>query len=345
LIVDGPPGSVVLSGMWIASLPGHHLFVRGLHVAPQPLVGFPQGAVTLSYQGTIWFEDCVFTGDVADNQSSAPGLGIACCPQFPQPSLTLVRCRITGGDGTDALPHTPARPGAPGAALMWASVTIHECLLQGGKGGDGDPFVGGNPFLASGGSGLGFSEGSVSILGCTLQGGDEGLDNPLETMPGSGLSLNLTDANVRDTEMHAGSVNGHGTPAPDIQATGSSLVAFPAALRSLSVPSPLREGEDSVVHVQGEVGDEVWVYLGLSAALKPMEFKQGDFVLDDVFPAPAILGAITAASGELDVPFHLPQLPTGIDGVLITLQSAVMPASGGFLLGSGSALVWLDDAL
>jgi hypothetical protein len=97
--------------------------------------------------------------------------------------------------------------------------------------------------------------------------------------------------------------------------------------------------------VQGEVGDEVWVLVGLSAALKPMLLKQGDFVLDDVLPSPVILGAITDASGVLDTAFHLPNLPTGIDGVLITLQSAVMPASGGFLLGSGSALVWIDDTL
>jgi len=354
LIVDGPPGSVVLSGLWIAALGGHPIFVRGLHVAPQPLVGFPLGAVVMFYQSTIWFEDCVFTGAAATDEIASPGLGLPCCSPFPAISVTLVRCTITGGDGADEVPGvSPARQGATGANLSRAGVTIHECLVQGGKGGDGDPFVGGNPYLALGGTAVFcYDHVSASVLGCTLQGGDEGLNNPAETMPGSGLFLYLSDVfqyqsdvNVRDSEIHAGNVNGAGTPAPDIQSPASSVVFYPAALRSLSVPSPLREGERSVLHVQGEVGDEVWAFLGLSAGLKPMEFKQGDFVLDDVFPCSAILGAITDASGVLDTAFQLPNLPAGIDGVVITLQSAVMPASGGPLLGSGSALVWIDDAL
>jgi len=36
--------------------------VRGLHVAPLPLVGLPSGAVEASTRGKVWFEDCVFTG-------------------------------------------------------------------------------------------------------------------------------------------------------------------------------------------------------------------------------------------------------------------------------------------
>jgi hypothetical protein len=348
LIVDGPPGSVVLSGLRIASAVGDsHVFVRGLHVAPPPLVAFGTGAVEAASLGTIWFEDCVFTGAVSVDQTSVPGLGTPCCiPPFAN-AMTLVRCMITGADGADEVPGvSPARPGAPGVSLGLIAATIHECLLQGGKGGDGDPFVGGNPVLANGGSGLNFVLFvSGSVLGCTLQGGDEGLNNPAATMPGSGLSLYISGVNVRDSEIHAGSVNGAGTPAPDIQSPASSVVTYPAALRSLSVPSPLREGESSVLHVVGEVGDGVWVFLGLSAYLKPMEFKQGDFVLGDVFPTPVILGAITDASGVLDTAFQLPNLPTGIDGVLITLQSAVMPGSGGFLLGTGSALVWIDDTL
>jgi hypothetical protein len=347
LIVDGPPGSVVLSGLRIHSeVPDSHVFVRGLHIEPQPLVAFPSGAVETFSMGTVWFEDCVFTGAAAVNQVSVPGLASPdVIPPFAN-SMTLVRCTITGADGADEVPGvSPALPGAAGANLALVWVTLHECLVQGGKGGDGDPFVGGNPGLAYGGWGLEFKIFvNGSVLGCTLQGGDEGLNNPAATQPGYGLFINISSINVRDSEIHAGSVKGAGTPAPDIQAMGSSVVYYPAALRSLAVPSPLREGESSVLHVQGEVGDYVWVVLGLSAGLEPMEFKQGNFVLDDVLPSPAILGAITDASGVLDKAFQLPILPTGIDGVLITLQSAVMPASGGFLLGSGSALVWLDAA-
>src|SRR5262245_53145394 len=71
LIVDGPPGSVVLSGLRIASaLPDSHVFERGLVVAPQPLVASGAGVVEADSAGTIWLEDCVLAGALAPDQSS-----------------------------------------------------------------------------------------------------------------------------------------------------------------------------------------------------------------------------------------------------------------------------------
>src|SRR5262245_37375214 len=45
LIVDGPPGGVVLSGLRVVNAnSGSFVLVRGLHVAPAPLNAFTSGA-------------------------------------------------------------------------------------------------------------------------------------------------------------------------------------------------------------------------------------------------------------------------------------------------------------
>gem|GEM_PF-3346969 len=350
LIVDGPAGSVVLSGLTISSLiDDSALLVRGLHVAPLPLVGLPSGAVEASTEGKIWFEDCVFTGAITANGSSTAG--ITAFPGFGGfgNSLAFVRCTLTGADGADEVPAvSPARPGAPGADLSTLCPTFHECTLQGGTGGDGDPFVGGNSVLANGGAGLSFNYFSYgSLLGSTLKGGDEGANNPAETQPGPGMSLFWCVETVRDTQITAGVVNGAGTPSPDIVFGGATAaIPYPAAARGLSVPSPLREGESFVLHAYGEVGDGVFVYFGFAPGLVALEYAQGDFLLAEVVPGPLFLGMISDPSGVLDTPFQMPGLPVGVDGVVVYLQAGIAPAGGGHaLIGSGSALVWIDGTL
>jgi hypothetical protein len=41
----------------------------------------------------------------------------------------------------------------------------------------------------------------------------------------------------------------------------------------------------------------------------------------------------------------MPDLPSGMDGFLIYMQSVMTPVAGGYLLGSGSALAWIDQTL
>jgi len=71
--------------------------------------------------------------------------------------------------------------------------------------------------------------------------------------------------------------------------------------------------------------------------------KQGVFLLDAVLPSPVFAGPITDPGGALQLAFQMPSLPPGMDGSIVFLQSAMAPAGGGVVTGSGSALVWLDS--
>jgi hypothetical protein len=349
LVVDGPPGSVVLSGLRIASGDtAFRLLLRGLHVAPAPLTALDSGAVELSGDGNVWFEDCVFAGSLAPSGGPVPGLrGFLSSGNLP--ALMLVRCTLLGGDGPDEVPGVSAAvAGAPGADLQAAFVmSIHECTVRGGRGGDGDPFAGGGSTTADGGSGL-LLVGAipVSILESTIVGGDEGAANPAATKPGSGITATIATIKRRDTVIQAGAVNGSGTPADDITiGCCVGVESFPAAGRGLSVPSPLREGEGSVLHAHGEVGDGVWVYLGLDYGLTQFDKYQGNLVLESTLPQLVFVGTITDPSGAIDRPFHMSALSAGTDGFLIEMQSIMTPTGGGAVLGSGTALVWLNDSI
>ena len=349
LIVDGPPGSVVLAGLSIGSSdPATQMLVRGLRVEPAPLVAQDGGAVELTGKGTYWFEDCVFTGSLASSGKPVPGLDVF-LQAFVFPTLTLVRCTISGADGPDEVPGvSPAGAGAPGAIMQFSFQTsIHECTIRGGRGGDGDPFASGGSSTADGGPGLAaVSVYPMSFLGSTILGGDEGENNPAATKPGAGISCSFVIIDRRDSVFQAGAINGAGTPADDMAfGPGVGVIAYPASTRSMSVPSPLREGESSLLHAQGEVGDDVWIYLGLGSGLDPVMNAQGNIVLEDALPSPSFLGTITDPSGVLDYPFQMPNLPPGLDGFLIYMQSAMTRVGGAPVVGSGTALTWLDSSL
>jgi len=352
LVVDGPPGSVVLSGLRIGSNdPAFRLLLRGLHVAPAPMTALDAGAVDVSGDGNFWFEDCVFAGSLAPSGNPVPGLG-GSLGSGSIPELMLVRCTLLGGDGPDEVPGVSAAvAGAPGADLVAAitllTISIHECTIRGGRGGDGDPFAGGGSTTADGGSGLvliGVSP--VSILESTIVGGDEGAANPAATKPGPGITVGVVNLKRRDTLIQAGAVNGSGTPVDDITVLCCFFSeTFPAAGRGLSVPSPLREGEAALLHAHGEVGDGVWILLGLDYGLTQFDKYQGNLVLESTLPQLAFLGTITDPSGAIDHPFHMSTLPAGTDGFLVEMQSIMTPAGGGALMGSGTALVWLDASI
>jgi hypothetical protein len=349
LVVDGPPGSVVLSGLSVTSGdPAFRLLLRGLHVAPAPMTALDGGAVELSLVlGSVWFEDCDFAGSLAPSGNPVPGLHTNATIGFSL--VMLVRCTILGAKGPDEVPGiSAARAGAPGIDMLPISkLSIYECTVRGGRGGDGDPFVGGGTSTADGGAGLtGIGVYPLSIMQTSLVGGDEGEANPAATKPGSGLVATVVDLKQRDSVIQAGSVNGSGTPVGDITVIGGfTSETFPAAGRGLSVPSPLRERESSVLHAHGEVGDAVWVYLGLDYGHIQLDKHQGNYVLDQTLPQPFFLGTITDSSGVLDHPFQMSVLPPGTDGFVIPMQAVMQPTVGVFLLGSGTALVWLDASI
>jgi hypothetical protein len=319
-----------------------------LHVVPEAGGGVtqsPPGAVSVpNHDGGLWIEDCVFTGAPASpavpgdpGAEALNGLSV----EFTD-KLTLLRCTIAGGDGVDEVPGVSfARGGAHGFVsngfLGSCSVAIGECALQGGRGGSGS--TGSLSETAGGGVGIAFGFTDGSVLGGTALGGDD------DDEPGPGASLFGVDATLRDTDIQAGALTGVGVPAEDIASALSTVTTFPAPLRSMSLPCPVREGDTPALQVVGLPGDGVFVHLSLDVGWLKVAKGQGTYTLGALVGAPFLAGTITDPSGTLDVGVHMPELPPGIDGLVAFLQPVMAPTGGGAVLGTGTALVWIDSAL
>ena len=321
--------------------------VRGVRAEPPPqaanlgsglIAGGPVSTAT-----TMWLEDCTAFGNPVDADGPGP------FPTLPGAGMTVgfvtraivVRCEGTGSDGQNEASGAVATAGGAGISTD-GNVVIDECTFTGGAGGDGQA----NPLYGSdGGPGAITNAGVAWLMGCTLQGGDEGADNDESVQAGAGLFVGLGGVYLRDVAALPGDVDGLGTPGVPIDAEASELISlFPAAPRGLSVPAPLREDLDSVLSAHGEPGDAVFVWIASEATIHNLPGKQGAFLLSSPLPAPVLLGVITDPSGTLDVTFHVPLLPAAQDGAVLFLQSAMAPAAGGVVLGSGTAFVWIDQS-
>lgn len=350
LIADTPSGRVNLRRLTIVAPPGASgtALTRGLVITPPPLVS-SSPAAGLSFQGnfgtniSFWVEDCTTTGSQLDWPGSGfpPSSAGAGIDMILVGSGAMVRSTATGAPGFDQ-GIDPATGGGRGVQLVLGGLTVSECVITGGHGGDG---LGQEPFATDGGSAI-FANGTVSVMACTLQGGDEGEDNGTSVKPGAGVELGSGLATVRDSTLLVGAIVGGGTPnTPIYTPPGSSSLAFPAAARTLAVNSPVREGALATLDLGGEVGDGVWLWLAQDASYKLLTSKQGSFMLGPPLPTALFLGTITDPSGELQLQFHMPNLPGGMDGEVLYLQAVMTPSAGGTVTGSGSALVWIDSAL
>ncbi|HTE05047.1 MAG TPA: hypothetical protein VK824_02545, partial [Planctomycetota bacterium] len=202
------------------------------------------------------------------------------------------------------------------------------------------------PYFASAGDAIDLAFARVSLLGAELIGGDEGADNGATSTPGFALSGPFGDVDARDTTFAAGMVQGAGTPVPPLNLLSSSLVTYPASMRTLSIPCPLRELEPAFASVHGEPGDLAFVLVAATSDLASLPDKEGVLVVATT-PQPLLLplGTVSDASGQLDARIVLPRLPVGVDGMVLFTQLGVVSSQGDALLGTGSAVVWLSAAL
>jgi hypothetical protein len=250
--------------------------------------------------------------------------------------LTLVRTSIAGGPGVDEVPGKSfARAGATGASISFSSAAIEECAVQGGLGAQGDT---GSFTFSRGGDAIAAGFTTFGVLGGTALGGDDDLN------PGSGIAMFGFDVWVRDAEIHAGALTGPGVPANDLNLFNAALATFTEPLRSASLPCPVREGDGVSVHLVGVPGDGVLLYTSFDAGLTKLTKAQGSYTLGPPLGTPLFFGTITDPSGTLDVGIHIPPLPPGVDGLVAFLQPVMAPAGGGSVLGTGTALVWIDSS-
>jgi hypothetical protein len=367
-VVDGKGLSIVADagvaplhtyGFTIEHLPaGSAVLLRGLimdKVASSKAFSPPPRLRIDGHQaGHVWVEDCTILGAVGATVGSlefitAPG----CDAVRVEARATFVRCTLVGGRGANDEDFgffvSGAQRGGDGATITGdGAASFIDCTLRGGAGGDGEPEVpsfGG----ASGGAGGHVSgKGFASFFRCSLEGGDEGKFNDAEPQAaGDGIAATTSTPSVvwmRDSEAVPGDVQGLGTPGVAVNAAGGAVTTFPAGARLLVTSPVVYEGGVLQATVAGAQGDLVGVFVSTQSGFTKLPGNQGVGVV--AIPSLLLtLGAISAASGELELQAGVPPLPPGIDGMRLLLQAFAHVGAGPPTLEGASSFLWIDDAL
>ena len=348
-LVADAGAEVTLPWLAIRNLPaGQSFVVRGLRFDPganNPKPTRPGVEVTDS-QGGVWLEDCSIRGadgwdgpDVYVPSDGQHGVSVE------NSHVVLQRCTVLGGKGAPASFGTYTLGGGHGVRVSHGRVALHDCEVTGGGGSDGDDTL---YAILDGGHGVAiWVDALASIAGGTTTGGEDG-EVPWElSYSGNGvLAYSASSfAWVRDGVFAAGPAELPGGPGEAVGALKpQNITTFTAPSRSLSITSPLREGEAGSIEVHGEPGDQLLLLASSSASIVPLAAKQGVLALEAPLLLPLTLGSITDPGGELLLPVTAPHLLPGLDGLVTLLQLAVV-RDGAVTLEGGSAFVWLSQGL
>jgi hypothetical protein len=360
LSICAEAGALVrIAGLSVSAVPaGHWVIVRGLVLDPavSGSTFFGEPGVEVQGPGAVWLEDCTLLGT---NGSASGGFGFGLVGEAGAQvhdggSLILERCTVIGGNGKDAVggmfSGTPPSAGAPGVRVEHGRVALHDCTVTGGNGGASGP----NQNIAlspDGGAGVMVdTDGFADIAGCTVTGGSNGSNPPDIDYDMSGMGVACTSIPgasvwIRDSEFHEGPVVGAGLPGFPISVPASLLTTFTAPSASVSITSPLREGQLGTLQIQAQQGDKVLLLVALGANFAPMKARQGVFLLDtSVLLLPVALGSISDPGGALALPFVTPNLNPVLKGLMVPLQLVVVHG-GVTTIEGGTALGWLDSSL
>jgi len=289
------------------------------------LVVFDDGdaLVLTDNAGPVVAEDCQFVGPV-------PGLGEPGAQITNCDAVTFTRCSVQGAVGSN---------GADAIVSTASDVTLQDCELQGGAGGDDSGFPGG-----SGGDGLEVNGGRVLLLGTTSTPGAGGIGNP-PGMPGFALTVISPESVVlrRDVTFVPGFFNGSPTPTI-LNPHGGTVQALLSASRSLTSNAPVREGETLDLVAQGEPGDDVFLWASVHPGFLPLFGYEGVFGLGlPVLPASGVYVGTLPVGSTLELSVPVPDLG-GLEGFPVFVQPLVQDTSGALTLGSTSVTVLIDDA-
>lgn len=348
LVADAAGAPIVLPGVAVTNLgSGRSILLRGLTLQrPVGAGGFLAALRVSAAEGVVTAEDCTITGadGPTDNPLLPPDVGVSA---LDAGRVALVRCTVRGGNSAPGGPGlaTFALPGSAGVWVQDSLVALFDCEVIGGRGGDGNAI---HLLSPDGGHGVRLVQGHVVVSGGELRGGDEG-SSTLAAKPGSGLMGGLgppyEEARVRGATITAGAVTGAGTPVADIALPTGSVVDFPAAARSLSLPAPLRELEPAALTFGGLQADLVLVLGSAQPAWVLDDIHQGVQVVDATSVLAVLVATITSPDGQLSVPFTTPRLPASVVGGTRLQLQAVHFGIDGVTLGAPTAAVWIDAAL
>jgi hypothetical protein len=354
LVTDTSPAPV-LCGLEIIEISmGSTATVRGFTIGP---VSASNGIAIASLEarsasGGVWVEDCTLVGQAGSTllmpgltSQGAPAVSIYNCD-----AVTLQRCSLTGGRGQDygGKPlgtDLMATSGGPGLTVRESTVSVHDCTLLGGNGGDGKSWTGGLPGGGGPGAFMHF-DSTVLFAGCTATGGSNGTNTHADDAAGDGLTVSDSScaALLRDSTFVAGAVVPEGVPGAAIAAPAGTTETYTAAARHFVVTGPVQEGAAGTLSVDGEPGDVATLLLALQTYWTSFQSRQGVLVLSPLNGFHIVPLGATDVNGDLTVGFTAPNLPASLMGITIPMQLLV--SNGGVLtLEAASAFVWLDSSL
>lgn len=309
----------------IQGVPAGSTFVlRGFQIiAPSIALTPPVAAVAARLcAGRVWLDDCAISAAAGwyDSIAQAAGDGGTAIDCMDVVGVVVTRCTVIGGKGAYNVALGTVTAGGSALRVWNGSATAHTCLFEGGDAGIGFTLVG----TTFGGHGVECSGVDALLAGCVVRGGDAPIGWPANTIPGYGLIAAGSSVRVRDTTIDAG-VGPPGVTTPAVFSAQATITTSATPAYSLQIAPVVRSGQTLKLFSRGPVGGLGLLFVGTAGPALAAPAYEGTFLFNvSTFLGPIVLGTIPFG-GNLVTTTTAPPLPPGLDGVVLVLQSAVLP--------------------
>ncbi len=324
------------------------------------LTGAGYAVIAINDTGEVRIQDCTITGAGGDG---GPG-GTCNLPSsaqgYPAASIgpntggvAFARCTIRGGHALNALYWCccdNGKPGGNGLEIDRARVSLYDCAVIGGRGGD-DGCTGGHGGVACRVLANGAYAG-ISISGSTVNGGGGGIGNDYACgfggAGGEGLVLGAgTQAWLLDNALYGGNGgNGYGgLNGPNGAALSNAGACYDFGVPSLKLSSPavVREGGNVILTLRGAAGSSVYLMTSSGTPFIPLPAMRGVLLAGTRRPEIQQVGTMPP-SGQIFVSLPISLLPAGVDAERRYFQAFIVDPAGAPQLGGFNVLTVLDSA-
>ncbi len=346
------PRVTILSGLVIRNLtPNHHVVLQNLAIegldgtstsAPVPAIALIDNSSHVRVQSCV-----LYGGDGLDNAApdGAPAVDVS-----SSLSTALVGSEAYGGEGKSGFDYfAKIGDGGPGVWIADGQVLISHGSAIGGDGGgnaEGSDIVDGG----AGGAGIEHSSGSLLMAAGFAQGGDGGFawyfygdggdGGPGIATNGFSIAWLLGGSHSKGGGGGDSIWDDDGADGEPISGPATLLTDFGGRELGFDLTSPAREGQAGVMVLDGNAEDTTFVFASLALHQLPFSGYQGVLLLAPT----ALLGPfVLGPPGDVSVPFVVPDLPAGMEALVVHVQPAYSGPDG-VNLGAGRVLTLLDAA-
>jgi hypothetical protein len=322
--------------------------LRGFTVSAT-LADHAPGVLVDDCDGAVRLEKLTVTGSPAPFQSSGQPATFG-VEVFQSQDVGLVDCVVVGGAGASSDDNDwSATSGTHGLQVWQSSVWVHGSHFTGGQGGSHfDPDVKPGEFAGVGNGGAGIAvqnlatlslaassatggAGGVQIIGLTLSDG------------GDGLLITGSDSVVHQRASGFMGAVGTGRDGMPIDQQAGFLETITTAPRTLSVPSPVREGEAVTFSVTGHASDVAFLLAALAPRGGWVPALQGPVLVAAPLTGGLLPLGTVPPTGPLTVAHLLPDFGPGFEFLDVHVQ-LLIESDDGTTLENGSTITVLSAA-